>query len=338
MRIGIAISRASSVEPTWTTAHIIQQAAERGHALRLIEPWDFEIDGEGSVVARAWSIGPGTHTREAICRGLRSRSTGRCYVDAAGLDLLLLRINPVDHAVMAFAQLIEALGVTVLSRPATLLKTSHKAYLATLSDVRRPRTMVSRSPGALRIFAESLGRRASVVVKPARSSGGRGVRWIRDLRSQALEDAVLDSRRRGDGYVVVQEYLPEAEAGEKRLVWLDGELLGAYLRRRAPGEFRHNLGRGGMPEPATLDASDRAIARELSPHLERDGVWLAGIDVIGGRAVEVNTLNPGGIHLIQHFTGRDVTSQMIQCLERRVIEGATPISEAGTERQTLEQR
>lgn len=338
MRIGIAISRASSVEPTWTTAHIIQRAAERGHEVRLIEPWDFEIDVKGGVVARAWSIGPGARTREAICQGLRSRVTARCYVDLAGLDLLLLRVNPVDHAVMAFANLVEGLGVTVLSRPATLLKTSHKAYLATLSDVHRPRTMVSRSPGALRIFAESLGRRASVVVKPARSSGGRGVQWIRDVRSQALESAVLETRRLGDGYVVVQEYLPEAEAGEKRLVWLDGELLGGYLRRRAPGEFRHNLGRGGMPEPAVIEPVDLEIVSQLTPHLRKDGVWLAGLDVIGGRVVEVNTLNPGGVHLIQHFTGNDIATQMVQWLERRALEGATPLSEAGIERQILEQR
>jgi len=317
MRIGIAISRTSSIEPTWTTAHLIRAAAARGHEVRLIEPWDYEVDYRGNLVARAWSIPTGDFSLEALTLGLRTRHTGRCYVEMAGLDVLLLRINPLDNAVIVFALMVEALGVPVLSRPANLLKTSHKAYLSTLTDVPRPRTMVSRSPGALRAFADTLG--DSVVVKPARSSGGRGVQWVRNMHSQRLEDAILESRRRGDGYVVVQEYLPEAEAGEKRLVWLDGELLGGYLRRRAPGEFRHNLARGGLPDPCAIEPGDLEIVKAVTPHLRKDGVWLAGIDVIGGRVVEVNTLNPGGVHLIQHFTGEDLAGRMVTWLENRIL-------------------
>jgi glutathione synthase len=325
MRIGIAISRASSIETTWTTAYIIQCAAARGHEVRLIEPWDFEIDERGAAVARAWAIPAQSFTREALCQNLRTRRTPRCYVEVSGLDLLLLRINPMDSAVMVFAQLAADLGVKVLSRPETLLKTSHKAYLASLAAVHRPSTMVSRSPGVLRTFAESLDK--GIVLKPARSSGGRGVRWVRDPRDPDLEVAVADVRRLGDGYVVAQEYLPEAEAGEKRLVWLDGEVLGGYLRRRAPGEFRHNLTRGGIPEPCVVEPGELEVVSAVTPYFKKDGVWLAGLDLIGGRIVEVNTLNPGGLHLVQHFSGLDLSARLIGWLEdfvSRTLPAAEP--------------
>ena len=316
MRIGVVVTRASNIAPTWTTAHIIQAACARGHAVRLIEPWDFEVDPRGHLIARAWAFDAPFEDRQRFCDALLRRDARRCYLEVAQLDLLLLRINPMDTAVLTFASLAEGLGVPVLSPPVALLKTSHKGYLATLPAAARPRTLVTRSSATIGAFAEEF--RDGVVIKPARASGGRGVRWVRPGHPRQPLGEVREARGLGDGYLVVQEYLPAAADGEKRLVWLDGQILGAYLRRRAPGEFRHNLAQGSLPEPTTPDDRDRELVALVTPHLRRDGVWFAGLDIIGGQLVEVNTLNPGGVHLIDLFSGGDLQGEILRWLEKRV--------------------
>ena len=180
---------------------------------------------------------------------------------------------------------------------------------------------MSRSFSTLSAFAAD--QPTGTIIKPARASGGRGIQLVPPQSPMPLEAALDGARDAGDGYIVAQEYLVAAEEGEKRLVWLDGRLLGGYLRRRAPGEFRHNLKQGGQPEPCEITPQDHALIDALTPHLRADGVWFAGVDVIGGQVVEVNTLNPGGLHMIQEFTGLDLTAPVIQWLEAHV---ATQIS------------
>ena len=157
-----------------------------------------------------------------------------------------------------------------------------------------------------------------IVVKPARASGGRGVSYVSAQKKHTLEQAVAQARMNGDGYVVAQAYLPEADEGEKRLLWVGGTLLGAYRRMRAPGEFRHNLKQGALPESCELIESDYAIERSISPHLRRAGVWFAGLDVIGGKLIEVNVLNPGGSHFIEETGGRLLGADIVRSLEKEI--------------------
>lgn len=321
MRIGIILSSAAAVSSTLSTVHIAQAALEAGHALRLFEPWDFEVDERGRVRGRAHVFDdpptcPGEPGRAQLVAALVGRTGVRRNVEVDRLDVLLLRMNPVDVAVLTFAQLAASAGVRVLNAPDTILRTSHKSWLATLGGVPVPRTIVTRSRAAIECFAANC--EAGVVMKPARSCGGRGVSVARGRRRAQLDAAMDAATRHGDGYVVVQEYLPEALHGEKRLLWLDGKLLGGYLRQRAPGEFRHNLKAGGLPHPTTMTDTDHALAAALRPHLVRSGVWFAGIDVIGGRVVEVNTLNPGGIHYTELFSGQPIARTLVESLEARV--------------------
>ena len=312
MRLGIAITRASSLDATWTTACLAEAALARGHALRLVEPWDFEVDGTGRLVARAHAFDE-PMSRELLCEHLRNRTARRRYLEVATLDVLLLRINPIDLAVLGYASLAAREGVLVLNTPETLIKTSHKSYLAHLDGVPRPKTLVTRSLATTLAFCVEL--ESGIILKPARASGGRAVSRVGRRDERALERAFYEASRAGDGYVVVQEYLAEAAEGEKRLLWLDGDLLGGYLRRRAPGQLAHNLKRGGQPEPCQLLESEHDLIRSVTPHLKSDGVWFAGIDVIGGRVIEINTLNPGGVHMVQAFTGSKLAASMVAWLE-----------------------
>jgi len=314
VRIVFAISRAASIDGTWTTVHLARLALERGHSVRFVEPWDFEIDVEGRVIARAHAFDSPT-SAEDIAQALVSRRAPRRYVDLERIDLLLLRASPLDLAVLTFAEIAKERGVEVVNDPAGLLRVGHKGWLASLADVPTPPTVVTRSRASAQMFYAM--QDVGVVVKPGRGSGGRMVSRVAPRDPEQLDEAFELARATSDGYVVVQRYVHDAEVGEKRLVWLDGAVVGGYLRRRAPGEFRHNLKQGGQPEPTDITETDRQIGDALAPHLLAAGVRLAGLDVLGHTVIEVNTLNPGGAFHTDRLSGSRVGELILDKLTDR---------------------
>ena len=316
MRLGIILSNAASCTSTQSTVHIAAAATAAGHLVRIFEPWDFEIDPAGRVRGRAHML-DAPASAESIAASLSNRGLPRLSVEVDRLDVLLLRANPLSEVVLTFAQLAAAAGVRVYNDPRGLVCTSHKAWLATLPGVSRPRSVVTRSRATITCFASEC--RHGVVVKPARACGGRGVTIALGNQARCLDDAIQLASRHGDGYLVVQEYLPAAFSGERRLLWLDGQLVGGYLRQRAPGELRHNLRQGASPAPWILGPEDHAVVEPLIEPLRDNGIWFAGIDVIGGAVVEVNTLNPGGLHYASHFSGLSLADQLVRRLEARLI-------------------
>lgn len=313
MRIGIAIPRASAITTTWTTVHLARVALSLGHSVRFIEPWDYEVDAENRVIARSHAFDPGEITAVDMVSALHHRRAPRRFIDLAAMDLLLMRTAPLSLDTMAFARLARDRGVQVVNDPDGIIMVSHKSWLAALSGVPPPRTLVTRSRGAAHLFAEES--TSGVILKPARGSGGHGVARIPARNNLGLDRAFDEAQTTGDGYVVLQDYLEEAEDGEKRLIWLDGSLIGGYLRTRAPGDFRHNLSQGGTALPYTLTPEDHAVSVPLSPHLVRAGIRLAGLDVIGHKITEVNVLNPGGAFHADRLGSSWIAKQIVERLE-----------------------
>lgn len=294
LTFAIALQPHARLTPTWTTIHLAWAALAQGHRLWFFSPEDVEIGRRGRLLARVGELTGPEPDRESLTeRLLRGRLPAR-HAELARADRLLLRLNPISPTALAVAMMVQEAGVPVINDPRGLVLTRSKAWLASLRDVNHPPTHVTRSLAQAELFLAELDR--DLVVKPAMGSGGRGVSLVRRRDRVGLVRAMELARQESDGPCVLQPYLPEAEEGEKRLVWVDGELVGAYLRRRAEGEFRHNLRLGGQPEPARIETSDLELARPLGPHLRRNGIRIAGLDVIGGRIVEVNCLNPGGVH------------------------------------------
>ena len=123
MRLVIAISRTTTLEAYYTTVHIAFEALERGHSVRVVEPWDFEIDQGGRLVTRAHALDRAPPDRETLVELLANRKAQRRYVELTAADILLLRVNPLDPAVLAFAQLAKLAGVAVHNDPTTLMLT-----------------------------------------------------------------------------------------------------------------------------------------------------------------------------------------------------------------------
>lgn len=310
LTFAIALQRSARLSATWTTVHLAWAALAQGHRLWFFSPEDAEISRRGILRMRVGELDAPVQDREVLTSRLMAGELRARHVDLLRADLMLLRLNPLSPTAMVVALMAREAGMPVVNDPVGLGLTRSKAWLATLPDVPHPLTFVSRAEGAAALFQVELDR--DVVVKPSMGSGGRGVALVRRRDRAGLITAMRAAGEASEGPVIIQEYLPQAEEGEKRLVWIDGELVGAYLRRRAEGEFRHNLRLGGQPEPASIEASDLDLARCLRPHLERNGIRIAGLDVIGGLVVEVNCLNPGGVHYSSQLQAEPATLRQSQ--------------------------
>jgi len=182
--------------------------------------------------------------------------------------------------------------------PRGLREANEKLYACRFPELMPP-TVVAADPDVLRTFADDCG---GAVVKPLDGHGGRGVVLLRagDPDGHRLAAAATAGGRR---QVMAQQFLPEVVDGDRRILLLDGELLGVLNRRPAPGEFRANIGLGASVEVVTPDAADRRVIEALAPSLRADGLWFVGIDVIGGRLSEVNVTSPTGLRQLTRLSG-----------------------------------
>ena len=227
---------------------------------------------------------------------------------AASVHLVLLRIDPpVDARYLHttyLLDLVETAGVRVVNRPEGI-RALHEKLVALRFPELCPRTLVTADPLAVRDFVADVG---TAVVKPVDGFAGIDVWLVRDdAAATALAGSATAAGRR---HVLVQEYLGSVSGGNKRLFLLDGRIVGAVLRRPAADDFRI----GPPVAVADVDADDRTIVAALAPLLADHGIALAGVDVIGGRLIEVNVTCPGGMHKTDALLGTDLSGTILRRL------------------------
>ncbi|MEM6400737.1 MAG: glutathione synthase, partial [Cyanobacteria bacterium P01_D01_bin.116] len=123
---------------------------------------------------------------------------------------------------------------------------------------------------------------------------------------------------RGRVPVMLQTFLPEAKQGDKRIILVDSEPVGALNRLSAPGEFRNNMAAGGTVARTEITSREREICTQLAPTLKEDGLIFVGIDVIGGYLTEVNVTSPTGIREIDRFSNTNLGKKFIEWVEQAV--------------------
>jgi glutathione synthase len=325
VRIGIVVNRLRSLRDTYTTSHLAAAATRAGLQVLLIEIGDFTLDSEDRLLA----LGHRVPSRASTPAEVVEASTGmpRGLLDVQQLDGLLLRNNPVRRTVLDFARALKDRGVVVLNDPDGLAAGASKLYTQFLPRHLRPRTLVTRDISVLEAFRRDLG--GAGVLKPLRGFGGQGVRLVQPQDALPLDGKLARLHGTPDGYLVFQEYLEGADRGDKRILIVEGEPVGCYTRMRGAGEFRHNIHAGGQAVPSELDDADREICDALRATLRRDGIFLAGLDVIDRRAVEVNVVAPGGIANIERTTGRAVADGIIERFVARMGSEESDGAEAG---------
>ena len=225
------------------------------------------------------------------------------------LDVLFLRKDPPVDVEFLYATLLVEIsnGPLFVNHPLGLREANEKLFALRFRDL-MPETLVSRDLARLRDFLAAQG--GDGVVKPLDGCGGQGVFRVR--RSDPNFGALLETATRGGKVAVMaQAYLPEVVEGDKRIILLDGEPIGAVLRVPPEGELRANLAAGGSARASPLTARDREICRKLAPELQRLGLSLVGIDVIGGYLTEVNVTSPTGLVEIDALSGDSLEARVI---------------------------
>jgi glutathione synthase len=295
-----------------TTFALMLATQARGHRLLCFEQHQlFHAQGRPAVHAREVEVQPvpGAHFRVAASLTLGLEE----------LDILWLRKDPpVDAAYLHATQLLEASSTRAplfVNAPGGLRSASEHLWALRFPDLSPP-TLVSSDVAELKAFVEAAP--DGVVLKPVEGHGGEGVVLLRrgDRNTSSLLELYT---RRGTEWAMLQRYLPEARVGDKRILVLEGEPLGAVLRVPREDDHRGNLAAGGTAVRAPLTAKDFALCERLAPHLRADGLHFVGLDVIGDWLTEVNVTSPTGLVEIAHLDGTPVAERVVSCVERLAL-------------------
>jgi glutathione synthase len=292
-----------------TTFALMLEAQARGHRVLYVDPADLGVDG-GRALARATPI------------TLR-RGSAPCYELGASrvvhlddeVDLAFQRKDPPVDAEYVIATQILSLcrRARVLNRPEGILAANEKLYALHFPEL-MAETRVTRRIADLLEFMEKLG--GEMVVKPLDGRGGEGIFHVHHAdrnRNSILEQSTRFGTRR----MMAQRFLPEVARGDKRILLLEGEPLGALLRVPSERELRANLHVGGRAVRAQVESDDLRIVEALAPRLRADGLFFVGIDVIGGKLTEVNVTSPTGIQEINRLDGVQLERLVLDAVVRR---------------------
>ena len=295
-----------------TTFVLMLEAQRRGHRVLYLELRDLSVD-EARVTARVTPVTlrrePGRHVELGAPRTLALDEE---------VDVVFQRKDPpVDAEYLIATQLLTLCRrARVLNRPEGILAANEKLYALHFPEL-MAETRVTRSIPELVDFLAKLG--GEMIVKPLGGKGGEGIFHVRhDDRN--LFSILETATRFGTEWTMAQRYLPEVRGGDKRILLVEGEPIGALLRVPPEHETRANLHVGGRAERTSLDANDLRIIERIAPWLRRDGLFFVGIDVIGGRLTEINVTSPTGVQEINTLEGATLETRILERVERLAAE------------------
>ena len=301
LKIAIQMDPIEMVDPfADTTFDMALDAKGRGFEIWVYGPAALALE-DGRLSARAQKIlrlsrAPSDHVSLAPVERL----------DLHEMDVVLMRQDPpFDMAYITATHLLEHLApdVLVLNNPVHVRNAPEKLFVTHFKDVAPP-TLISADPEALAAFR---GRHKDIVLKPLFGAGGAGVFRVKpdDGNFNALLEMFAERSREP---IIAQAFLPDVAKGDKRVLLLNGEPVGAINRVPQAGETRSNMHVGGRAEASELTADDRRICDVIGPALRDMGLVLVGIDVIGGALTEINVTSPTGVQELRRFGGPDISA------------------------------
>ncbi|SIO16017.1 glutathione synthase [Vannielia litorea] len=239
-------------------------------------------------------------------------------LDLAEMDVVWLRQDPpFDMGYITTTHILEQISgkCLVVNDPFWVRNSPEKLLVLNFPDLTPP-TLIARDLDALRAFKAEHG---DIIVKPLYGNGGAGVfRLGPDDRNLASLHELFTSINREP--LIAQKFLPAVSEGDKRVILVDGEPVGAINRVPQAGETRSNMHVGGKPVKVALTERDREICAAIGPLLRERGQVFVGIDVIGEWLTEINVTSPTGIQELERFDGINVAGQIWDAIDRRIAE------------------
>lgn len=279
-----------------TTFLMMEAAQARGHSLFVYTTDTLALE-DGRAFARGRDV--------QVQRVAGGHATLGDYrkVELSDFDVVLLRQDPpFDMHYIDTTFILEAVHpkTLVVNDPVSVRNAPEKLFVTKFPGLQPP-TLISNDRAAIYDFRR---RHGDVVLKPLNGRGGSGV--TRLLSDDPNLDALLELHAQIDREpVILQKFLPAVTKGDKRILLVDGEAVGAINRVPEKGQIRSNMAVGGKPEPVEMSARDWEICRTIGPELKARGLLFVGIDVIGDHLTEINVTSPTGAVALKTFTGVD---------------------------------
>ncbi|KGM48182.1 glutathione synthase [Pseudooceanicola atlanticus] len=291
-----------------STFRIAEEAQARGHELFYYLPENLSYQ-EGHIMARGQSL---TVRRE---QGNHATLGEMTMVDLSDFDVVWLRQDPpFDMFYITTTHLLERLapGTLVVNDPFWVRNYPEKLLVLNFPELTPP-TAIARDLETIKAFRA---KHEDIIVKPLYGNGGAGVFRLtpEDRNLASLHEMFTGFSREP---LIVQKFLPAVSKGDKRVILVDGEPVGAINRVPAEGETRSNMHVGGRPEKVALTDRDREICAAIGPLLKEKGQIFVGIDVIGDWLTEINVTSPTGIQELERFDGVNITAKIWEAIEAR---------------------
>lgn len=300
-----------------STFALMLEAQARGHKL-----WHYEVrhmalregvarEGakrEERLMARARSV---TMRRE---RGNHFTADAPVWLDLGTMDVVLMRQDPpFDMAYITATHMLEHIQphTLVVNDPAAVRNAPEKILVTHFPDLMPP-TMITWDLEAIRAFRAE---HRDIIVKPIYGNGGAGVFRIRE-DDENLASLLEMHFARSREPLMFQRYEPTVRLGDKRIILIDGEPLGAINRVPAVGEARSNMHVGGRAEKSVLTPRDREICEAIGPTLRKQGLLFVGIDVIGNYLTEINVTSPTGLQEVSKFDSTNLAGTIWDKIEQ----------------------
>lgn len=320
MKLAFIIDPMHRLDPTHDTSVAFMEAAHQlGH-----EVWMTQANRLSVVQGKAWAILERVILTPVVLEDDRWISVDRwfelepptfqCLED---MDAVFMRTDPpVDTAYLYATYILDYINpqnTLVINSPQGIRAANEKMYALQFTGA-IPDTIVTQDKHVIRQFLKQQG---AAVLKPLGGKAGEGILFL-EPGDRNFNSLIEISTQQGKLPIMVQAYLPQAKEGDKRIILLNGEPIGAVNRIPTGNEFRGNMAVGGVSAKTEITDREREICALLAPTLQRDGLIFVGIDVIGGYLTEVNVTSPTGIREVDRLSHTQLGSQVIHWVQQAV--------------------
>ncbi|MEM1400186.1 MAG: glutathione synthase [Pseudomonadota bacterium] len=285
------------------------EAQARGHRLYHYEPKDLGFDG-AVLSARAHPLTVKDMRGDHYAFGPAER------IDLGSTDVVLMRQDPpFDMNYITATHLLDHIHpkTLVVNDPTEVRNAPEKLFVTQFPDLMPP-TLITADPDQILGFRET---HRDIILKPLFGNGGAGVFHLKpdDENLSSLLEMFAQMYREP---IIAQRYLPEIRQGDKRIILIEGQPVGAVSRMPLDGEARANFHAGGAAQKTDLTTREQEICEAIGPTLREKGLIFVGIDVIGSYMTEINVTSPTGIHEINRLDGVKIQAQLWDAIEARL--------------------
>lgn len=309
LKVAVQMDHVSTIQIEGdSTFAMCLEAQQRGHEVFHYTPSQLSLR-DGKVIVQIESMSLRDVAGDHYTLGPQERT------ELSEMDVVLLRQDPpFDMSYITSTHLLERIHpqTLVVNDPAWVRNSPEKIFVTEFPDL-MPDTLITSDPDEIARFRAEMG---DIIIKPLYGNGGAGVFHLRvDDRNLSSLLEMFEQLFREP--LIAQRYLPAVRQGDKRIILVDGEPVGAINRVPAETDARSNMHVGGRAEPVDLTDREREICDRIGPSLRERGFLLVGIDVIGDVMTEINVTSPTGIREVKNFGGNDIAALLWDAIEAK---------------------